>query len=546
MSSNSAPITTPWWRHAVVYQVYPRSFADSNGDGVGDINGIRSKISYLARLGVDAIWINPWYRSPLLDGGYDVADYREIEPRYGTMADAEALIHKAHDHNIRVIADLVPNHTSWEHKWFVQAKTAPIGSAARLRYHIRPGRGDKGAEPPTNWKSVFGGPAWTRLEDGEWYLHLFDVSQPDLNWENPEVVAEFEDVFRFWLDRGIDGFRVDVAHGVVKDMTFPDLEEETGEILSGSKNRGHPFWDQDGVHDIIRGWRLVIDEYADRMMVAEAWVPDADRLARYLRPDEYHQSFDFDFLEAEWDAATWKSLVEEALSSSAAVGSAPTWVLSNHDVMRHPTRYGLPSDTNWRRWLLDGPHDALDVPLGAARAAAATMFVLALPGSTYLYQGEELGLPEVWDLPEEVLDDPVWEQSGHKSKGRDGCRVPIPWTRAGESFGFSSGPGWLPSPHYFADLSAEAQEGDDASSLNLYRRALATRIGLFTADESLAWDDDTPDGVVGFTRGSGARCWINLGNASASLPDGVTVILSSDRNDVKGALAPDSSIWFQS
>lgn len=220
MSSESATSTTPWWRHAVVYQVYPRSFADSNGDGVGDINGIRSKVAYLGQLGVNAIWINPWYRSPLLDGGYDVADYRVIEPQYGTMADAEALIHEAHDHNIRVIADLVPNHTSWEHAWFVEAKAAPVGSAARQRYHIRPGRGIDGAEPPTNWTSVFGGPAWSRLDDGEWYLHIFDPSQPDLNWDNPEVIAEFHDVLRYWLDRGIDGFRVDVAHGLVKDMSF--------------------------------------------------------------------------------------------------------------------------------------------------------------------------------------------------------------------------------------------------------------------------------------------------------------------------------------
>lgn len=282
------------------------------------------------------------------------------------------------------------------------------------------------------------------------------------------------------------------------------------------------------------------------MMVAEAWVPSAERLARYLRPDEYHQSFNFDFLEAPWDAATWKSLVSEALSASAAVGSAPTWVLSNHDVMRHPTRYGLPNDTNWRRWPLDGPHDVLNAGVGAARAAAATMFILALPGSTYLYQGEELGLPEVWDLPEDVLDDPVWEQSGHTSKGRDGCRVPIPWTRTGDSFGFSSGPGWLPSPEYFGALSAEAQDSDDSSILNLYREALANRTALFTADETLSWDTDTPAGVVGFTRGSGTRCWINLGNTSASLPDGVTVILSSDRAEGKSALAPDSAIWFRS
>ncbi len=511
-------MTTPWWRHAVVYQVYIRSFADSNNDGTGDIDGLRSKLGYLNELGTDAIWINPWYRSPLHDGGYDVADYRAIEPRYGTVEQAAALIEEAHDHDIKVIVDLVPNHTSSEHAWFQEAINSPIGHPSRKRYHIRPGKGENGELPPTDWLSVFGGPAWDRLPDGEWFLHLFDHTQPDLDWTNPEVIEEFQSIFRFWLDRGVDGFRVDVAHGNAKDMTFPDLGEKQGELLEGAKFADHPFWDRDEVHDIIRGWRKVLDSYpGDRMMVAEAWVPDSGRLALYLRPDEYQQSFNFSFLEAEWDAAQMTEIISTACAAAADVGSAPTWVLSNHDVVRHATRYGLPAGTNWRRWLLDGPHDILDADLGLRRARAATLLMLSLPGSAYLYQGEELGLPEVYDLPVGVLDDPVWEQSNHTMKGRDGCRVPIPWEPEGPAFGFGTDTPWLPMPEWFGPLSAEAQAGDPASTLSFYRTAIAARREHLTNDESIEFLD-APDQVVALRRGSGVECWLNLNDHAIDLP----------------------------
>lgn len=537
----------PWWRRGVVYQVYVRSFADSNADGTGDINGLRTRLPYLRDLGIDALWINPWYKSPLHDGGYDVSDYRKIEPRYGSIVDAEALMTEAHELGIRVIIDLVPNHTSAEHVWFAEAKAAPVGDPSRARYHIRAGKGIDGSEPPTNWISVFGGPAWSQLPDGEWYLHLFNHTQPDLNWENPEVRTEFESIFRFWLDRGVDGFRVDVAHGMVKDMDFPDIDDEDHEILAGAKFVGHPFWDLDGVHEIIRDWRVILNEYSkpggERMMVAEAWVATAERLANYLRPDEYHQSFNFSLLASEWDAASMRDIIAEACEQAAAVGSTPTWVLSNHDVVRHATRYGLPKDTDWRRWLLEGPHDILDTKLGQRRARAAALLFLALPGSSYIYQGDELGLDEVWDLPTEVLDDPVWEQSGHTRKGRDGCRVPLPWTPDGSSFGFGEKNAWLPQPPSFATVAAGAQKDDPSSMLELYRLALSNRREFLVGDEILAMVEVGPS-VVAFRRGSGVECWMNLGSDPVTLPAEVDVLVASVA--IKGGqLEANAAVWFR-
>lgn len=538
----------PWWRRGVVYQVYVRSFADSNGDGIGDIKGLQDRLLYLRDLGVDAIWINPWYKSPLRDGGYDVSDYREIEPRYGTVDDAEAMMAEARELGIRVIVDLVPNHTSSDHAWFQEAIASPLGHASRERYHIRPGKGVDGAEPPTNWTSIFGGSAWTRLDDGEWYLHLFDSSQPDLNWEHPEVRAEIESVFQFWLDRGVDGFRVDVAHGMVKDMTFPDMDMVNGQLMEGASTENHPFWDRDGIHEIVRGWRTILNEYStpgdEKMMVAEAWVSPSSRLARYLRTDEYHQSFNFDLLASEWDAAQMRGIIADACEQSAAVGSTPTWVLSNHDVVRHATRYGLPNDTDWRSWLLDGPHDILDEDLGQQRARAATLLLMALPGSSYVYQGDELGLPEVWDLPVEVLDDPVWEKSGHTKKGRDGCRVPLPWSYDGSSFGFGECDAWLPQPASFADLSVQAQLGNEESILELYRSALSLRKAHFIHDESITMIDGG-DNVVAFRRGSGVECWMNLSDTPMTLPDGFDVALSSSPSGLEGSTLPgNTSAWL--
>jgi alpha-glucosidase len=541
----SSPV--PWWRRAITYQVYIRSYADGNGDGTGDINGLRSRLPYLRDLGVDAVWINPWYRSPLADGGYDVADYREIEPRYGDLGDAEKLITEAHEHGIRVIADVVPNHTSEEHAWFAEALAAPPGHPARERYHFRDGRGPDGAEPPTNWRSVFGGPAWTRVDDGQWYLHIFAPEQPDLNWEHPEVRAEFLAVLRFWLDRGVDGFRVDVAHGLVKDMDFPDVPDAPATLLEASREANHPFWDRDGIHPIVREWRALLDTYeGDRMLVAEAWVEES-RLPLYLRPDEYHQSFNFDFLEAPWDAATFAAIIESSARGAAEVGSAPTWVLSNHDVMREATRYGLPNATNWRTWPVEGPPELLNVEQGARRARAAALVLLSLPGSAYIYQGEELGLPEVWDLPPEVMDDPVWERSGHTQKGRDGCRVPLPWEADGPSLGFGTGEPWLPQPASWSAIAAAVQAEDAGSFHALYTAAIALRRQWAVADEEVQMVDLGPD-VVAYRRGSGLTCVINMGPEPVALPADTTVLLRSDRsgNDptLDHPLEPDTAAWL--
>lgn len=536
-----------WWRHAVVYQIYVRSFADGNGDGVGDIAGIRQRLPYLAALGIDAIWVNPWYRSPLHDGGYDVADYREINEAFGTTAQAEAFIGEAGEHGIRVIVDLVPNHLSSEHRWFIDALAAGPGSPERARFHFLPGRGADGSQPPNDWKSVFGGSAWTRVREpdgsaGQWYLHIFDESQPDVNWEHPDVASEFDDVMRFWLDRGAAGFRIDVAHSLVKEPGYPDLDGRSQR--DGPKwTEGHPFWDRDEIHPIVRNWRRTLDEYDDRMMVAEAWVR-ADRRPLYLRPGEYHQAFDFDFLSAGWNAQEFRSIIADALAEATSVGSNPTWVLSNHDVVRHATRYGLPTGTDPAAWLLDGPHDALDADRGARRGRAAAMIMLALPGSAYVYQGDELGLPEVWDLPTDVLDDPVWEDSGHARKGRDGCRVPLPWTSDGPSYGFGTGDAWLPQPERFAPLAADSQERNQASTLHMYRSALQLRRELLVADHDLDFLD-LPGDLLGFGRGSGLRCVANMGDDPVTMPDG-RVVLSSDpdHSDHPDSLLPDTAVWL--
>ena len=357
--SRAVSSSHPWWRSAVVYQVYLRSFADGDGDGTGDIAGLRSRLPYIRSLGVDAIWINPWYVSPLNDGGYDVADYRTIDPRFGTLEEAIGLIGEAKGLGLRVLLDLVPNHTSTDHVWFQEALASAPGSRARTRYHFRPGRGSDGAEPPTDWISVFGGRTWSRVGDGEWYLHLFDSTQPDLNWANPEVRAEFVDIIRFWLDRGASGFRVDVANGLEKDPTYPDfgaVEKPKG--IPGGDH--HPYSDRDPIHEIVREWRSVVDEYPDAILVAEAWVENWDRLARYLRPDEYHQAFNFEFMESPWEEEAMRSAISTAVPASAAVGAVPTWVLSNHDIVRQVTRYGLPQTLDARDWLLDGDRGLFD------------------------------------------------------------------------------------------------------------------------------------------------------------------------------------------
>lgn len=532
----------PWWRHSVVYQVYIRSFADGSGDGTGDIAGLRSRLPYIASLGVDAIWVNPWYESPMNDGGYDVADYRRISPLFGSLEEAKLLIADAAELGIRVLIDLVPNHTSSEHQWFKAALAARPGSPERSRYHFRAGKGHDGKLPPNDWLSVFGGPAWTRVPDGEWYLHLFDRTQPDLNWQNSEVRTEFESIIRYWMDLGAAGFRVDVAHALVKDADFPDLGENIEKLTSTPHAENHPHWNRPGLHEIVREWRAVLDEYPDSVMIAEAWLADWEQLVKYVWPGEYHQAFDFLFLQAPWEAKAAQETITVALEATAAVGKVPTWVLSNHDVVRHATRYGLPDGIEAKKWLLDGDRSLLDEELGLRRARAAALIMLALPGSTYLYQGEELGLPEVYDLPEEVLDDPVWERSGHEEKGRDGCRIPLPWKREGQSFGFGAGASWLPQPDGWGGLSVEAQDGVEGSTLELYRTGLRIRSERLIHDEELEWLDHGPR-TLSFRRGSGMTCLVNYGDDPLPLPDGEVILASEPTNS--DTLPPNTAVWVQ-
>ncbi|AEY90568.1 glycoside hydrolase family 13 protein [Streptomyces olivaceoviridis] len=537
-----------WWRQAVVYQVYPRSFADADGDGLGDLRGVTERLDHLAGLGVDALWLSPFYPSELADGGYDVIDPRGVDERLGTLDDFDALVGEAHRLGLKVVVDIVPNHTSHLHRWFQEALRAGPGSAARERYVFRPGRGAHGELPPSDWQSVFGGSAWRRVPDGEWYLHLFAPEQPDLNWDHEEVRADFRSTLRFWSDRGVDGFRVDVAHGLAKDLTEP-LRDIGGIGATGEQALplvppgSHPYWDRDEVHEIYRDWRKIFDAYSPpRTAVAEAWVPGARR-ALYARPDELGQAFNFEYLEAGWDAEELREVIAASLVTARAAGASATWVLSNHDVVRHASRLVLPAGTDPAAWLLSGgTAPAIDTAAGLRRARAATLLMLALPGSAYLYQGEELGLPEVADLPTEVLQDPIWEQTGHVRKGRDGCRVPLPWTTTGPSYGFGPGPGWLPQPAAFAAYAVEAQTGTEGSTLELYRSALRLRRKLLQG-ETLTWTPDAPAGVLDFGRTETWRNVTNLGTEPVPLPPG-EVLLSSGPLPQDRTLPPDTTVWL--
>ncbi|MGH3390829.1 MAG: glycoside hydrolase family 13 protein [Actinomadura sp.] len=513
-----------WLRGAAIYQVYLRSFADGNGDGVGDLGGLRARLPYLADLGVNAIWVNPWYPSPMADGGYDVADYRAIEPVFGTLAEAEKFIEEAHGLGIRIIIDVVPNHGSDQQAWFQEALAAGPGSTARERFWFRPGTDD---EPPNDWRSIFGGPAWTRVRDGEWYLHLFAPQQPDFDWRNPEVIEEFHDVLRFWFDRGVDGIRIDSAALLIKD---PDAEPDGRD----------PFTDRDGVHEIYRGWRRIADEYADRALIGELWLPDQERFARYLRPDEMHTAFNFDFLGCPWDRDALRRVIDMTLATHIPLGAPPSWVLSNHDATRPVTRFGRADTAFVNPDPLHGT--PTDPALGARRARAAALLAMALPGVVYIYQGEELGLPEVEEIPDHLRQDPMWARLGPAIRGRDGCRVPLPWSGDGPSFGFGAAEPWLPQPADWSDRTVEAQTGDSGSMLTLYRAALRIR-GAELGDGTLTWRP-AGDDVLAFGRESGLTCVVNVGRESVRLPDHERVLLASGPLD-GGRLPADTTAWLR-
>lgn len=551
----------PWWRHAVIYQIYPRSFADANGDGIGDLPGITSRLTHLQKLGVDAIWLSPFFKSPQKDAGYDVSDYRDVDPLFGTLDDFDAMLARAHELGLRVIVDLVPNHSSDQHEWFQEALKAAPGSPERERYMFRDGKGENGNLPPNDWKSVFGGRAWTRVTEadgspGQWYLHMFDSTQPDFNWKNQEVREYFEDVLRFWLDRGVDGFRIDVAHGMIKAEGLPDwdaeqamiakgdtpagtpLEElEDEDVETGDGNEG-PMWDQDGVHDIYRSWNSLLAQYpGDRALAGEAWIHDLFRMARYVRSDEMQQTFNFAYLTSKWDANNLREVVTESLAAFDSVGAPSTWVLSNHDVVRHASRLGLPVPGALPKGI-SADDVQPDERLGLQRARAATLFMLGLPGSSYIYQGEELGLPEHTSLPAEVRQDPAFFRTKGAETGRDGCRVPLPWSADEPAFGFNdTGATWLPQPIGWKHYAAEEQYDVEHSTFELYRTALRLRKELTLGTGSLAWVDAglagaDPDSSVAYTNGD-VLVVLNLEGRPITLPSGVEVLVASGELEIK-------------
>ncbi|GAC49754.1 alpha-amylase family glycosyl hydrolase [Gordonia aichiensis] len=541
VASQLDPTDDAWWRSAVFYQIYPRSFSDLNGDGVGDLAGVIDKLGYLELLGVDALWLSPIMRSPMADHGYDVSDPRDIDPLFGDLATFDELIAEAHEREIRVTMDLVPNHTSDQHQWFIDALAAGPDSPERARYIFRDGRGEDGDEPPNNWVSIFGGSAWERVTEadgtpGQWYLHIFAREQPDLNWENPEVFEDLEKTLRFWLDRGVDGFRIDVAHGMAKPADLPDMDVEAAGLLVNRDD--DPRFNNYAVHDIHRKIRAVIDEYPGAANVGEIWVDDNERFAEYLRPDELHLGFNFRLAKAPFDADAIRDAIENSLDAVHSVAGTPTWTLSNHDVDREVTRYGALADASE-----DESTSHEDLELGTARARAMALVEFALPGSIFIYNGAELGLPNA-DLPDDALQDPVWERSGHTERGRDASRVPLPWEGSEPPFGFSTNPQtWLPIPESWAQFTVEHELEDVDSTLSLYRTAIELRYERDEfAGDGVEWYG-APAGCLAFRRSEGHLvCALNTTSEPVGLPPGELILTSAPLVD--GMLAPNAAAWL--
>jgi alpha-glucosidase len=447
-----------WWRRAVFYEIYVRSFQDSNGDGIGDIPGIIERLDYLndgtpRSLGVDALWLTPINPSPMYDFGYDVSDYRAVDRRFGSLADMDRLIAEAHRRNIRIILDLVPNHTSHQHAWFEASRRSRTDPQRDWYIWRDPAAG---GGPPNNWVSSFGGPAWTLdPATGQYYLHSFLAEQPDLNYRNPAVVAAMEDVIRFWLDRGVDGFRVDVIHKMVKDAALRDNPRPKPEEEHPVRHYGGQVHlydeDRDEVHDIIRSWRRILDHYGERTMVGEVYLFDLPRLARYYGNghDELPLAFNFSFLWSPWDAAAFRAQVDQ-MEAQLPAAAQPTYVLSSHDAPRHRTRFDDPVH-------------------GAARARVAALMLLTLRGTPFLYYGDEIGMQDVYIPPERVCD-PVGKR--FPGLGRDPERTPMQWS-GGEGAGFTTAAEpWLPLADDYASNNVAAQLDDPTSLLSFYRQVI--------------------------------------------------------------------------
>jgi alpha-glucosidase len=556
----SANPEAEWWRTAVIYQIYPRSFADANGDGIGDLPGVTARLESLASLGIDAIWFSPFFKSPQKDAGYDISDYRLIDPLFGTNEDMDVLLAKAKSLGIRIIVDIVPNHTSDQHAWFQAALKAAPGSAERAYYHFVPGKGANGELPPNNWQSIFGGPAWSRTTNadgtpGDWYLHLFDSTQPDLNWANPAVADEFDEILRFWLAKGVDGFRVDVAHGMVKRAGYPDdrARNADGEeipidtfTLTEAEERV-PYWGQPGVHDFIRRFRRVLDEFDDRAFCAEASMSPLPRLAMWVRPDEYHQSFNFDYMATPFEPVALKKIVTDSIVEYGKVGASSTWVLSNHDQVRHATRYGYEGKIPKPGDGIGPDYPQPDEAMGIRKARAASAFMLGLPGSAYVYQGEELGLPEHTTLEAKYRQDPTFFRTNGERVGRDGCRVPLPWEGgANEANGFSSnGESWLPQPGSYKVLARDKQEGVAGSTLEVYKRLIKERRAFGMGSGEFSWAEEYQDKNTLAYINNGVLVLTNFGPDPVIVPSGELLVTTQHDLSVEGELEHDQTAWIK-
>ena len=540
-----------WWQTAVIYQIYPRSFADGDGDGIGDLRGVESRLESLQALGIDAIWFSPFFKSPQKDAGYDVSDYKSIDPLFGSNEDFDKLLAKAKSLGIKIIVDLVPNHSSDQHELFQAALKAAPGSPERDMYMFRDGKGENGELPPNNWESVFGGQAWSRITEadgslGQWYLHIFDSSQPDFNWENPKVHEFFAGVLRFWLDKGVDGFRIDVAHGLVKAPGLPNITAAQSQTLEHDPNNPHPFWGQEGVHDIIRSWRKILDEYDDRAMCAEAWVLPLSRMAKWVRPDEYHQTFNFGYLETPWAKEPLVKVISDSLEAFGSVGAPSTWVLSNHDVIRHVSRFGVEKPPPQGSGIGPGMEQP-DEELGQKRGRAATAFMLGIPGGAYLYQGEELGLPEHTTLEGKYRQDPTFSRTKGERVGRDGCRVPLPWEAdGGLSFGFNStGESWLPAPATYKKYARDVQEGVAGSTLELYKKLIATRKNLALGSGEFRWAPEYSSANSLAYVNNGVLVLSNFGPELKTVPAGEIIVSTQSSLTAGGQLEANQSAWIK-
>jgi alpha-glucosidase len=543
-SAPSTNASVKWWHHAVLYQVYLKSFADASGDGVGDIAGLIDRLPYLQELGVDALWISPWFVSPMVDGGYDVQDYFDIDPLFGSIDDAQRLIDSCHERGLRVVLDMVANHCSNQHPWFQAALAAPPHAKERDWFYFKDGRGDGGEQPPNDWKSIFGGPAWTQTFDsegtpGQWYLNLFDSSQPDLNWKNEEVLRQFDDILRFWFDRGVDGFRLDAVAAIGKDDDYRDMGFAPGDLYRPDVWGPVPFFDADGVHAVLRRWRRIAREYpSEKFLVGEVPVRDVERLANYLRNDELHSTLSFEMSKIEWGAKSFRTMADTLHGATFQGHSWKTWTLSSHDEKRTVTRYSSGPFTSER---------ADETSLGGPRARAGYLLTLALPGSACIYQGEELGLTEVLDIPPHRLQDPVFFRTGQQSLGRDGCRVPLPWESEGATFGFSShDDAWLPQPRSWSELSIARQRVDETSTYRFFQAALALRCTVLDPDHwDITWES-APDGILILRRGAHFRCVVNFSGAPWPIPDHESILISSSPLHGSRDLRENNSVWLRS